>query len=204
MTGEEATIDPKDITYDILIDDTEERPDRAGGPAAAGSPAEEKGDHPVVEILGMAVKHSGGYLEKQHLPPPNTDIYKDFSKPFLNEACWYYLPDGGLPDDPRVALALGVGGLALAFAPTLIALYERKEEEKKREEQEKKRKKERREEENGEGDEQENRVIKNPVTGKEIPVGRGPRREEEEEPPAAGPIPDWMTRLESGGRLGGM
>ena len=207
MTGEEATIDPKDITYDILIDDTEERPDRAGGPAAAGSPAEEKGDHPVVEILGMAVKHSGGYLEKQHLPPPNTDIYKDFSKPFLNEACWYYLPDGGLPDDPRVALALGVGGLALAFAPTLIALYERKEEEKKREEQEKKRKKERREEaEEGEEEKEEKeerQVIKNPVTGKAYPVKRRSEVVKRRSDPEAVPSPDWMTRLESG-MLGGM
>lgn len=193
----ETTIDPKDITYDILIDETEERP------AAAGGPAEEKGDHPVVEILGMAVKHSGGYLEKQHLPPPNADIYKDFSKPFLNEACWHYLPDGGLPDDPRVALALGVGGLALAFAPTLIALYERKEEEKRKELEEKKRKREKRTEENGEGEEaeEERQVIKNPVTGREYPVKR---RSEVAESPEAVPSPDWMTRLESGGRLGGM
>ncbi|MDD4484256.1 MAG: hypothetical protein PHD55_07820 [Methanoregula sp.] len=181
---EEVTIDPKDITYDILIDDTEERPDRDGGPAAAGRPAEEKDDHPVVTVLDMAMKHSGGYLEKQHLPPPNTDIYKDFSKPFLNEACWHYLPDGGLPDDPRVALALGVGGLALAFAPTLIALYERKEEEKKREEQEKKRRKQRREEPEG-GDGEEERREPDPIPG-----------------PVAEP-PDWMTRLESG-MLGGM
>lgn len=184
---EEVTIDPKDITYDILIDDTEERPDRDGGPAAAGGPAGPKGDHPVVTVLDMAVKHSGGYLEKQNLPPPNVDVYKDFSKPFLNEACWHYLPDGGLPDDPRVMLALGVGGLALAFAPTLIALYERKEEEKKKEEEEKKRKKERRTEENGEGEEEETEERRKP----EIPG------------PVADP-PDWMTRLESGGRLGGM
>jgi hypothetical protein len=180
---EEVTVDKKDITYDILIDESEERPDR-GGPEAAGGPAGPKGDHPVVTVLDMAVKQSGGYLEKQHLPPPNTDVYEDFSKPFLNTACWHYLPDGGLPDDPRVALALGVGGLALAFAPTLIALYERKEEEKKREEQEKKRKKTRSEEETGE--EEEKQETRNPVPG-----------------PVAAP-PDWMTRLESGGRLGGI
>lgn len=179
---EEATIDPKDITYDILIDDTEERPDRGG-------PAEPKGDHPVVTVLDMAVKQSGEFLRKQNLPPANTAVYESFSKPFLNEACWHYLPDGGLPDDPRVALALGVGGLALAFAPTLIALYHKREEEKKREEQEKKRKKERREEENGEGEEEEKRVTR--------------REAEEEEPPAAVPVPDWMTRLE-GGALRGM
>ncbi len=178
----DVTVDKKDITYDILIDETE-RPDLGGGPEAAGGPAGPKGDHPLITVLGMAVKHSGGYLQKQNLPPPNTDVYEDFSKPFLNEALWYYLPDGGSLDDPKVALVVGVAGLGLAFTPTLIALYERKEEEKKREEQEKKRKRNRRTEENGEGEEEE--------------------KQEREEPPAT-PPPDWMTRLESGGRLGGM
>lgn len=213
MTGEEATIDPKDITYDILIDDTEERPDRGGPEAAAGGPAKPQGDHPVVTVLDMAMKHSGGYLQKQNLPPPNVDVYKDFSKPFLNEAAWHYLPDGTLPDDPRLALALGVGGLALAFAPTLLALYQKQEEEKKREEQEKKRKKERRTEENDEREEKEKRGeekwervevgrIKNPVTGKEYPVMK---RSQASSEPVPGPVaepPDWMTRLESGGLLG--
>ncbi|WP_292728044.1 hypothetical protein [Methanoculleus sp.] len=180
---EEVTVDKKDITYDILIDESEERPDR-GGPDAAGGPAKEMGDHPVVTAIDLAVKHSEGYLKKQNLPPANADVYKDFSRPFLNEAAWHYLPDGGLPDDPRFALALGVGGLALAFAPTLLALYERKEEEKKREEQEKKRKRIR-SEENGDGEEEEKQEKRTPVPG-----------------PVAEP-PDWMTRLESG-MLGGM
>ena len=179
---EEATIDPKDITYDILIDETE-RPAR-DSPEAAGGPAKEKGDHPVVTVLDMAVKQSGELLKKQNLPPANNDVYTSFSRPFLNEAAWHYLPDGTLPDDPRFALALGVGGLALAFAPTLLALYERKEEEKKREEQEKKRKRTR-SEENGDGEEEEKQEKRNPVPG-----------------PAAEP-PDWMTRLE-GGALRGM
>ncbi|WOX55058.1 hypothetical protein R6Y95_06170 [Methanoculleus palmolei] len=196
MTGEEATIDPKDITYDILIDDTE-RPDR-GGPEA---PAEERGDHPAISILDMAVKQSGVYLKKNGLPGANNDVYEHFSKPFLNDALWHYLPDGTIPDDPRLALVIGAGGLALAFAPTLIALYERKEEEKKKELEEKKRKKERRTEETEEKeDEAPMTTFRNPVTGREIPVGRPPR--EREEPPAAEP-PDWMTRLE-GGALSGM
>lgn len=176
-TIEGATIDPKDITPDIIIDDIE-RPDR-GGPAED----EEKGDHPVVTVLDMAVKQSGEFLRKQNLPPANTAVYESFSKPFLNEACWHYLPEGNLPDDPRFALVMGVVGLGLAFSPTLIALYHKKEEEeKKREEQEKKRKKERREEENGEGEEE--RREPDPIPG-----------------PVAEP-PDWMTRLESGGLRG--
>ena len=108
MTEAEATIDPKDITPDIIIDDTE-RPDR-GGPEAAGGPAKPQGDHPVVTVLDMAVKQSGEFLRKQNLPPANMAVYESFSKPFLNEACWHYLPDGGLPDDPRFALVLGVAG----------------------------------------------------------------------------------------------
>ena len=179
---EEATIDPKDITYDILIDDTE-RPDRSG-PEAAGGPAKPQGDHPVVTILDMAVRQSGEVLKKQSLPPANNDVYTNFSRPFLNEAAWHYLPDGTLPDDPRFALALGVGGLALAFAPTLLALYQKQEEEKKKEEQEKKRKRTR-SEENGEGEEGPEQRNPDPIPG-----------------PVAEP-PDWMTRLESG-MLGGM
>lgn len=199
---DEVTIDPKDITYDILIDDTEERPDR-GGPEVAGGPAKPQGDHPVVTVLDMAVKQSGEFLRSQNLPPANTAVYESFSKPFLNEACWHYLPDGGLPDDPRFALALGVGGLALAFAPTLLALYQKQEEEKKRELEEKKQKRNRRTEENDEGEEEEKEekriVMKNPVTGKEYPV----KRRSEVGTPEVVPSPDWMTRLESG-MLGGM
>lgn len=179
---DEATIDPKDITYDVLIDDTE-RP--AGGPASAAG--EERGDHPVLTILDMAVKQSAVYLKKQGLPPANNDVYENFSKPFLNDAAWHYLPDGSLPDDPRFALVVGVAGLGLAFAPTLIAVYQRGEEEKKREEQEKKRRKQRREEESSEGEEEENSMQRKP----DVPPG-----------PVAAP-PPWMERLE-GGALTGM
>lgn len=197
---EAATIDPKDITYDILIDDTE-RPDR-GGPEAAGGPAKPQGDHPVVTVLDMAVKQSGEFLRKQNLPPANMAVYESFSKPFLNEACWHYLPDGGLPDDPRFALVLGVAGLGLAFAPTLLAVYEQKEEEKRRAEQEKKRRKQRREEEEN----TEEAQITNPVTGTHYPVaesraGKVPvKRSEVSSDPV--PEPPWMERLEGGALTG--
>jgi len=183
---EAATIDPKDITYDILIDDTE-RPDR-GGPEAAGGPAKPQGDHPVVTVLDMAVKQSGEFLRKQNLPPANMAVYESFSKPFLNEACWHYLPDGGLPDDPRFALVLGVAGLGLAFAPTLLAVYEQKEEEKRRELEEKKRRR-KREEENAEGEMEEKTETRIPVKRSEV---------------SADPVPEppWMERLEGGGLVG--
>jgi len=200
VTGEEATIDPKDITYDILIDDTE-RPDR-GGSEVAGGPAKPQGDHPVVTILDMAVRQSGEMLKKQSLPPANNDVYTNFSRPFLNEAAWHYLPDGALPDDPRFALALGVGGLALAFAPTLIAVYQKQEEEKRRELEEKKRRKQRREEEGN----TEEREITNPVTGAHYSVaesraGKVPVKRSEVSPDPV-PEPPWLERLDSGGLVG--
>lgn len=187
MTETEATIDPKDITYDIILDDTEERPDR-GGPRAVGGPAEEKGDHPVLTILDMGIKQSGDYLKKQNLPPANNDVYENFSKPFLNEAAWHYLPDGSLPDDPRFALVLGVAGLGLAFAPTLIAVYQKKEEEEKRRIAEE-RKRRRKREENDEGEMEEK-------PERRIPV---PRSEVSKE---SVPEPPWMERLEGGALTG--
>lgn len=189
---EEKTLDKKDITYDILIDDLleegGERPDR-GGPAEppAASAAEPKGDHPAISILDMAVRQSGVYLRKQGLPEANNDIYESFSKPFLNTAAWHYLPEGNLPDDPRIALALGVAGLGLAFLPTAIVVYQKKEEEERRRIVEKKirrnQKNQRREKENSEREEE----------------GEGEEREEVKEEPAG---PDWMERLEGGALLG--
>ena len=80
----------------------------------------------------------------------------------MNEALWHYLPEGNLPDDPRIALALGVAGLGLAFAPTLIAVYQKKEEEEKRRIAEE-RKRRRKREENDEGEEEEKPERRIPV-----------------------------------------
>lgn len=183
---EEKTLDKKDITYDILIDDLLEEDEGRGlgGPVdpPAASAAESKGDHPAISILDMAVRQSGVYLQKQGLPPANNDVYENFSKPFLNTACWHYLPDGDLPDDPRIALALGVAGLGLAFLPTALAVYQRKEEEERRiaEEVERRRKRRREKEEENSGREEG----------------------EKEEIETFGPAPDWMERLEGGALLG--
>lgn len=190
---EEKTLDKKDITYDILIDDLLEEDEGRGrgGPVdpPAASAAESKGDHPAISILDMAVRQSGVYLQKQGLPPANNDVYENFSKPFLNEAAWHYLPEGNLPDDPRIALALGVAGLGLAFLPTALAVYQKKEEEEKRRIAEE-RKRRRKREENDEGEMEEK-------PERRIPV---PRSEVSKEPV---PEPPWMERLE-GGALSGM
>ena len=125
----------------------------------------------------MAIKQSAVFLKEQGLPPANNAVYESFSKPFLNEALWHYLPEGTLPDDPRFALVMGVAGLGLAFSPTLIALYHKREEEEKKEKEMEKRRREEQEE--------EERPAVAPV------------------PASSEPAPDWMTRLESG-MLGGM
>jgi len=112
VTGEAATpapeekIDKKDVTLDFLIDDAGE--DRRDDPA--GPPVEEKGDHPAITILDMAVKQSGEYLRKEGLPPANNAVYEHFSKPFLNTALWHYLPDGSIltiPASPWLSASAG-------------------------------------------------------------------------------------------------
>lgn len=177
----EEKIDKKDVTLDFLIDGGEEEGDRTG--AGGAPPVEDRGDHPAIVILDMAVKQSGEYLRKEGLPGANTAVYEHFSKPFLNTALWHYLPDGSIPDDPRLALALGVGGLALAFLPTILAYHAKEAEEEKRA----KAKKEKKREEREEGEEKEEKVdrtFRNVITGEEI--GRAS--------PAAGG-PDWLSRM---------
>jgi len=179
MTEEEKesgeAINHKDVTYDfILNDEAVKEEEEAAGPAPE---EKEKGDHPVITLLDLAINQSGIYLKKQGLPPANTAIYEGFSRPFLNAALWEYLPDGDLPDDPRIGLALGVGGLGLAFAPTLLALKDKKEKEEKAAKTPKKAPKKEEEEK---------------------AAGPAPVNQEEEEP--AGP--DWLDRLEGGGLPG--
>lgn len=175
-TSQEEKINNKDVTLDFLID---EREDGATRTDPSGTSPEKTGDHPAVTILDMAVKQSAEYLQKQNLPPANNAVYESFSKPFLNTALWHYLPDGDLPDDPRIALALGVGGLGLAFAPTLIALHQKKEEENMREKQENQRRKEKRTEKENE----EDMIEKTP-------------------PSPETTDPDWLERLENTGLPG--
>jgi hypothetical protein len=155
--GEIEALNRKDITEDILITDQD-----SGGVRPVAE-VEERGDHPVLSLLDMAVKVGGDYCKKTALPPPNTSVYEHFSKPFLSTALWHYFPDGSIPDDPRVALAAGAGGLALAFAPALMEVYKRKQAEKY-----------------GEEPEKEEKRIKNPVTGSEYRVKDGSSRRREE------------------------
>jgi len=180
-TAPEEKIDKKDVTYDFLIDDLTNEKEEDRTAAAGAPPVEERGDHPAIAILDMAVKQSGEYLRKEGLPPANNAVYEHFSKPFLNTALWHYPPDGSIPDDPRVALALGVGGLALAFTPTLLALNQKRTEEEKKEKAKKRR------EEREEGEE----------------TARSPPPVVEEKT-AAGP--DWLARLgeNAGSGLPGM
>ena len=193
-----VTVDKKDITYDVLmIDDEDERSPGSGPGGSAGGPAEDRGDHPVIYVLDLAVKQSGEYLKGEGLPPPNNAVYENFSKPFLNDALWHYLPDGGVPDDPRIALALGVAGLGLAFAPTAIALWHRRQEEEKREQERQKQQKREREARQSE------QAARTEEAGQEH---KGEPEEREHERPSSPGSPTWLQRIASGGggRLGGM
>ena len=188
----------KDITQDIMLSDA----DIAGeDPAGKEAAAVEKGDHPVVSILDMAVKTGADYCRKENLPGPNNAVYENFSRPFLNTAMWHYLPDGTIPDDPRLALAVGVGGLLLAFTPTLLELHKRRSEES--------------EEDAPAEPEKEEKRIKNPVTGTEYRVAEGTsktRKEKREEyipatdiatPKEGAEAPVWAGRL-AAGRIPGL
>lgn len=152
-----------DITADLVIDGdfTEEEEETASGGA-------EMGDHPLLALIDIGIKTSEGYLKGEGLPGPNTALYDGFSRPFLNTALWHYMPDGEIPDDPRIALALGVGGLALAFTPTLIAVKDRAEKEKRREKEKE----------------------------KEKEKARAAAALEEEEHREIGPLPTWAARLD--------
>jgi len=191
---ETVTVEKKDITYDVLIGDEDER-SPGSGPGGSGGPAEDRGDHPVIYILDMAVKQGGEYLKGEGLPPPNNAVYENFSKPFLNDALWHYLPDGGVPDDPRIALVLGVAGLGLAFAPTMIALWHRRQEEERKEQ----------ERQNQQRREREAKQNQNEQAAQtEEDTQDHEEREQERQSPSD--YPNWLTRIESGGggRLGGM
>ena len=165
----------KDITADLLDFDISDDDDQIGSPE--GSPeGEEKGDHPAIALLDMAISTGADYCKKERLPPPNESLYEGFSRPFLNSALWHYLPDGSVPDDPRLGLLAGVAGLALACAPTAIAVYQREEEKKKQKE-----KKRKDPEEEGAGRESER------------PADRpGPAPVD----PHPGPAPSWAARLD--------
>lgn len=123
----------KDVTPDLEIKTEVEEEEKE----------EELRDHPGVILLDMAVEQSVEFCKKNDLPPPNTKVYRDFSRPFLNKAFWHYFPDGELPDNPKVALLLGLAGIGIAYIPTIIAYYEKRKKikqstEKKKEEQEEK------------------------------------------------------------------
>ena len=166
-------IEGKDITDVILSAD-----EAAAGDKDTGK---DRGDHPFVTVLDMAVSTGADACVKEGYPAPNQTVYRNFSRPFLNTTMWHYFPDGNVPDDPRIALALGAAGLGLAFAPVLMEVYRRRKEEENKEPEERE----------AEIPKEEERIIKNPVTGHEYRVADGPIKRGNESPV-------WMERLQSG------
>lgn len=111
-------LENKDIT-DILIEDKAEVENEGL------EEHEPQGDHPALALLDIAISQAVEYCRKNSIPEPNQSIYNDFSRPFLNKALWHYLPSGELPDDPRIALLLGVAGLGFACLPTILHFWRR-------------------------------------------------------------------------------
>lgn len=162
-----AEIAKKDITEDIILADEKRE---------AALETVPKADHAVVTLLDIAFDTGTDYLKKEGYPAPMDGVYKHFSRPFLNKAAWCYLPDQQLPEDPRVALLLGVGGLVLAFSPALIEVYKRRKAEEK------------------EGSEEKKEEAPKEVKPELITAKEGLEAPLPEAPP-------WMKRIEAGGML---
>lgn len=118
MTDE--LLNEKDIT-DIVISDKQEQPEEA----KEEKPKEQipEGDHPGIAIIDIALNQAVEFCKKNNIPEPNLTVYQSFSRSFLNKALWHYFPSGDLPDDPRIALILGVSGLGFACLPTVLYFF---------------------------------------------------------------------------------
>ncbi|WP_290595839.1 MULTISPECIES: hypothetical protein [unclassified Archaeoglobus] len=130
--SDELEFESKDITDDIILKVTTDEEKEDAEAEEAGEEKPEKipeEDHPAIALLDLAVKQSVEFCKSQGLPEPNMAIYENFSRPFLNKAFWHYLPEGDLPDDPKLALLLGIAGLGFAYIPTIMAFWKKQKEE---------------------------------------------------------------------------
>ncbi|MDI9610481.1 MAG: hypothetical protein QFX36_04045 [Archaeoglobales archaeon] len=117
---DEGLLNEKDIT-DIVISDEQEQVEEA----KEEKPKEQilEGDHPAIAIIDIALNQAQEYCKKNNIPEPNLAVYQSFSRSFLNKALWHYFPSGDLPDDPRIALILGISGLGFACLPTVLYFF---------------------------------------------------------------------------------
>lgn len=125
----------KDITEDVItIDSGSPAAPVTGTGAAKVAPAlpaasEEKGDHPGIALLDIAIEESVRYCEREHMPPPNLSLWHNFSRGFLNKSLWHYFPSGAEPESPAICALIGVAGLAVCYTPVIMAWYQKKKEE---------------------------------------------------------------------------
>jgi len=125
----------KDLTDVVTIDGGTAAPDAAPGTGAAKvapalpAPGEEKGDHPGIALLDIAIEESVRYCEREHMPPPNLALWQNFSRGFLNKSLWHYFPSGVEPESPAICALIGVAGLAVCYVPVIIAFYQKKKDE---------------------------------------------------------------------------
>ncbi len=106
----------------------EHRPPWKPTPAAAPAPKipiPDK-DHAALALIDIAIDQSFEYCKKEGLPEPNTALWENFSRPFMNRALWHYCPDD-IPDSPVLCLILGSAGIGIMYIPIIMALMEKQE-----------------------------------------------------------------------------
>ena len=123
--NEFEALEKKDITPDIIIAESKEPAEHEKKEDKKEIPDK---DHPLVELISGFMDYTNDHVNKLkregvEIPEINKGAFEGFLKPFLNKACWHYLPETEAVEDPRICLAVGAGGLALISAPTLIGIW---------------------------------------------------------------------------------
>lgn len=88
--------------------------------------------HPVTIVLDTIVKTSDAYLKSKKKPRPNCDAYTTLARPNLDEALKQLIPvESEAQLNPYILLIMGLGGMALVYAPLIIDIVDKKLSEEK-------------------------------------------------------------------------
>lgn len=92
-------------------------------------PTEES--HPLTIVLDTVIKTSDSYLKTKKLPQPNREAYTALARPNLDEALKQLLPtESSTQLNPYILLLMGLGGMALVYAPLILDTVDKKLHEK--------------------------------------------------------------------------
>ena len=88
--------------------------------------------HPITIVLDTLVKTSDSYLKSKKKPQPNRDAYTNLARPNLDEAFKQLIPvESDAELNPYILLLMGLGGMALVYAPLIIDIVDKKLNEEK-------------------------------------------------------------------------